>query len=550
MRIDALDSRPRLHKISTRSDTYLLFSLYLLSLGPSVLQASQDFPVGLLFTLFIKLTLIPPLVLAVAGIIRLVKRSKLRASRVHCFTDTIIGNMLTGAGLSQRQLKSLKAYRVPNPRQCAVQIVGFFRPQLIYTSGFELLCRYDPKNAVSIVAHEAAHLRNRDTVLLGMLSVAGCAALSNQLAFGYYSSPMAFGGLLLVVVFFAYSFRRREYIADAVAVNASENRIEYVIGLFKGSSHHSGFGHPTSRDRIAALYRSSPILSTRWQLVVIGLALILFFWGQDLDIHDRAAGFFVQLAFSIVPVIVIISELGKGPRRKIPASKCDREELLANQLSVATLSGRSAWCAGFASEFAARVRRYQAEGMFDKAEALERDGRPLLTHCGCAATARILIRDVSVVQEDAENQCEGPNCLSARLRVGRRLQRWYSALYRESQGIVDLARSRWRAVTIASAALCAIWYLAVLMASGPRPTRSWVNLFGGFGTSGGVRVVGFDNEDVILTSAMWPRTEGQSAFSPSRSPVSRLRLPPGTDLIATSASVRRARKRGGKESWS
>jgi hypothetical protein len=442
--------------------------------------------------------------------------------------------MLEAANLPKKQLRALKAYIVPNPRLCAVQITGLFRSQLLYTSGFELHCRYQPRIAENIVTHEAAHLRMHDNFLIGMLIVASCAVATNQLFFGYYSNPNQFGGLVLLIVFFTYAFRRREYTADALAVNSLPSKVGYVTALFRSNLHTSSFGHPSAQSRIVALYAGSPVLSIRWQVVGIGLLVLFFYWQQPRSDGTESAvvaEFFGRLAFSILPFLVVTRELLKGPRRKLPAVKSDCVDEIRSPIKSprGCVISRD-WYRELARDCAGTIQALKEAGEEDEAEAT---GRKI----------RALLEQLNPSKEETLSEGETPNTMQQPVHVIGGTSRFRNrrsprVLANKGEMLVGYvaARSKMKlAISIVAAVILACGFnLAVLFGGGPRPIKSWPNVFGGFGSAPDLRIRGFQGQDAILEVGFWPR-DGRMIYSLLR-PVRTLSLKDGFELIATSGS--------------
>jgi hypothetical protein len=495
VRITALDQRLRRYRIPTAPDTLLLTCLYVVSIALSHEPVGADF----LWLLGLKLIFILPLVIATAALLRVLKRFRCRAQRVNHFRDCAVGKLLREAGVEGTRIERLRAYRIPNPRRCAVNITGFFKSQIVYTSGFELLCKYNPRSASNILFHEAAHLLRRDTLLLGMMIVAGCAVASNQLLLGTYSRWTRFWVPLAIAILFVFLFRRREYTADAIAINRLDSKAQYVVGLFVGDVYESGLWHPLPAARIAALYRGSPVLSISWLLLGLCSLFVLFYCTQPFAV-----------VFAILPLVAMVYELQKGVRPKVPATQSEHLGMsLSIAPSVGTGTTMSDWRRMFAADCLTQVRRYADDGDTDKAAAFAKQADVLLNQLGSDSFPQTLSESLSPVLDSevlgaasqTNESSSYPSDVANQLAIGSRRSR----PFRCRQALRRLGRQYQSVLLIAPFGACVlvVFYVGALrIVTGPLPVKQWSNvpckIVENRRTIPFERMISFRNDDLII----------------------------------------------------
>jgi hypothetical protein len=144
---------------------------------------------------------------------------------------------------------------------------------------------------------------------------------------GFVLVEAALGLPLSYVIYFKTLLRRREFLADAKAINVSETSREYVDILLGQSGPPEGGGgfHPSSDERAGAITFDSPVLSTSPFIVTMALFYVVLrtlpLLG-DLSPYPTAAErdafwstFFV---LNIMPLTVMVLEVVKGKKFKYP----------------------------------------------------------------------------------------------------------------------------------------------------------------------------------------------------------------------------------------
>jgi Zn-dependent protease with chaperone function len=231
---------------------------------------------------------------------------------------------------------------IPANWRLGARVLGGFRRRLVVTGKTCVAVAKEDPAALFVLRHELAHLKNRDTRLY-LVVVYGCliplAILAGLLQQdGSATRPGQITIILnLVMVFFVSTFllRRREYLADAVAVNASPSGDEYFDFLAQASPSESGWFHPSPARRLEALRRKSPVLSLSVPFLLlcastVGAALAniqssyvaAYVARRPLPeaFQQRNLCFF----FTIVPILAMFFEVAKDFRRKIPADSSAR----------------------------------------------------------------------------------------------------------------------------------------------------------------------------------------------------------------------------------
>jgi Zn-dependent protease with chaperone function len=160
-------------------------------------------------------------------------------------------------------------YCAPTALQATAFTLGGFRPKLVVTGRLCIAASTFPQETRLILRHELAHLDNHDMWLWQVL-ICGVVMAIPSLFIG--ADQLGFSGTRLVIrdllglpigfYLLLLCFRRREFMADAIAVNHTEDRTKYLNLLQKAQLHQKSWFHPSPADRIAAIQCDSPVLRT------------------------------------------------------------------------------------------------------------------------------------------------------------------------------------------------------------------------------------------------------------------------------------------------
>jgi hypothetical protein len=260
--VDATDRHGRIRSIRISSDNWLL--LYWLLVV--VLGSGGATPIVAFSALSLVLA-------SFIGVWHSLKLRRWHARRDDTFIDTPAGELW--AELLQEDVRRTRVrfYRVSDPRRVGVQLLGVFRPKLVYTTGLHLLAKRDSGAASAILAHEIGHIRNGDTLLHLILSLFLCGTVWNFLSLGFVYAPLSWTGLLPASAAIIYLFWRREYLADAQALSYPVIPSEYVASLLSSRHRHGGFAHPSTKQRFLAAYGGSPVLRADPFLILVTIIL-------------------------------------------------------------------------------------------------------------------------------------------------------------------------------------------------------------------------------------------------------------------------------------
>jgi Zn-dependent protease with chaperone function len=237
-------------------------------------------------------------------------------------------------GISQFTLSGNKTiYCVPRAAEATAFTLGGFGPKLVVTGRLCVAALSSPEEAQLVLRHELVHLGNRDMWLWQMLISAGVVAIPSllqdpdrfliepveaikTLIMNVLAIPTAFASLL-------WLFRRREFLADAIALNHTDDRNRYLQLLKNAQLHRKSWFHPSPTDRIAALQCDCPVLRTNLPvlLMVASAFVACAFYAIRLsrgkiDLSVIAATVFGGLVF----LAAFAVEIAKGPFRKTPLS--------------------------------------------------------------------------------------------------------------------------------------------------------------------------------------------------------------------------------------
>ncbi len=230
-----------------------------------------------------------------------------------------------------------RVYWVPTELRVGARVLGWVFPMLVISAGFAVLLDKGDTRARPLLAHELAHLRNGDTLLFTLLTIIAfnlCLTVAsptnvwtnvwlatsidvNQLnpieRWGGWAAGMLIGAAVQLAVFFWW-LRRREFYADALAVNAVLDASAYSRLLQDPTTQHSMWLHPPAQKRLDALTKSSPVLRASTLELILATLFVFGAW------HRYGAGNVFLWAQFVAIVLLILS---KGFSRKRPASRTE-----------------------------------------------------------------------------------------------------------------------------------------------------------------------------------------------------------------------------------
>jgi hypothetical protein len=213
-----------------------------------------------------------------------------------------------------------RVFWIPGLHRGAAWVLGGFRRKLILTGGLCVSAERSPQIAEMIIRHELAHLDNKDTRAAAILTWIGLFGLN----LFFYPVPDVAVGATVIVIISIFLLQRREYLADAHAINGSPDTDGYLRLIVAQSWRHGGWFHPTADERANALLRDSPVLRANAMMLVLASLLALGGWGavQQIfrapDRYQLGGLLILRLCIFAVPVLAFCSELAKGFGRKIP----------------------------------------------------------------------------------------------------------------------------------------------------------------------------------------------------------------------------------------
>lgn len=313
MRIRAFNRAGRLREVSTASDNLFLVGILvtpLFALGSSLDQVLVS---GAL--LFI---LVGPLIIGLAfGY----KKYWLRRIGARKPDDLNLGRVFAQiTGVAERcQLPQIVIYWAPAILSVGARVFGVFRRTIAITGGLFVLGMRSPEQSEAIIAHEVAHLRNWDSRIYLFPALLTTTYLTNLFMGAFVEHPWAAIDLPVDLLLIAYFLKRREMIADSVALNLISDRGIYLAVLLSPRVTH-GFPltHPGRMTRCRALLHSSPVLKASPGFIV----LMLFWMAATLVDPHNVLNIIFRFLF-LVPAL--IRELSKGFDRKTPASLGETE---------------------------------------------------------------------------------------------------------------------------------------------------------------------------------------------------------------------------------
>jgi Zn-dependent protease with chaperone function len=174
--------------------------------------------------------------------------------------------------------QNARIYLVPTARQASAFVLGGLFPRLVVTGRLAVAASISPAPTEIIVRHELAHIANRDT-RMWLLYVMLWPQLLLSLILGADSiqarlHPISFvlstfASVAIGIGFTLFLFRRREYLADGLALNSTKDRDLYLRLLSGGAASDRSWFHPSREDRVAAMKHDSPVLRTNVLMILI-----------------------------------------------------------------------------------------------------------------------------------------------------------------------------------------------------------------------------------------------------------------------------------------
>jgi Zn-dependent protease with chaperone function len=214
-----------------------------------------------------------------------------------------------------------RVYWISGRRSGAAWVLGGFRRKLVLTGGLCVTAEHGSQIAEMIIRHELAHLDNKDTRAAAILvwSVLLCSNL-----FFHPTLDVAIGSMVMVFISI-FLLQRREYFADARAINATSDSGSYLKLLAAQSTQHGGWFHPASDERARALLRDSPVLRANIMVLALTLVLALACCGgilQNVIFPQRYdLGYLLLIGLCMLGILLaaFCTEVAKGFGRKVPS---------------------------------------------------------------------------------------------------------------------------------------------------------------------------------------------------------------------------------------
>jgi hypothetical protein len=215
-------------------------------------------------------------------------------------------------------LNRVSVYWVSRNFTVGARVFGVLRKKIVLTGGLCVLAKRSNAQSGSIIAHEIAHLRNGDTGLFLLISLLVTTSLTNLFTGALVEHPYAAFGTFLLVPLIIYLLRRREFIADCLAINALHDPGVYLgLLLSPSTSHGIRWPHPSAATRCRGVLHSSPILKTSpWFILAALTFMIALFQNRGVRLDPTS-----QILFGLpLPGLAILFELSKGFSSKRPAA--------------------------------------------------------------------------------------------------------------------------------------------------------------------------------------------------------------------------------------
>ncbi|HYK37354.1 M48 family metalloprotease [Alloacidobacterium sp.] len=327
-------SRKSVQNIKISSDNLILLGIFI----PALLFEMPSSLISALIAL-----------LFVCLITELFSKSRMARLGVHTLTDTQAPKLLSmlceeSSAMAIAKYSSsakTKVYCAPTALQATAFTLGGFRPKLVVTGRLCVAAKEFPDETRMILRHELAHLDNHDmwlwqfliSTLLGIVLVPIWVLLSDSEEAAVVTAVFKPQVILISLYLLLLCFRRREFLADAIAVNHTEDRIGYLRLLEKGRFHRKSWFHPSPADRIAAIQSDNPVLRTNMAMLLVIVVTLsgvvadvkVSRNGQEPDSSEFISLIIALLVAAVVFLAAFAVEVRKGPRRKIPLTCADSD---------------------------------------------------------------------------------------------------------------------------------------------------------------------------------------------------------------------------------
>jgi len=223
--------------------------------------------------------------------------------------ESLIARVGVELGLTRR----LVVYRAGGDGHIGARVVHRVRqPMLVVSDGLIRLARSHSMEADAVIRHELAHICNRDYRFYVVLTLL-CLTFTERAVF----LPFAYGFAIMMIapwwIIIVLLIRRREYLADTIALKTAADAHAYVRILAAAADTPAGLFHPTRSQRMRAMIDSSPMLRTNPLVLATHCGVLLMI---------------AQAVIALVPLLIILAfwparaallEVLKGWRRKRPA---------------------------------------------------------------------------------------------------------------------------------------------------------------------------------------------------------------------------------------
>jgi hypothetical protein len=245
---------------------------------------NQSFIAGVADMVLIVLLLLMPCWLLLESIARL-RLFRLGARRLRESEAPAVFKIIAteSPGIFRRTFTTAHNARVYIMRRNArvtAMVLGGFMPKIVVSAGFCVVAERQPLVAGMILRHEMAHVRAGDTRLYAyrfLLTVsiagAGIMLIAGLLRGNWVAGFLGLVNVLYLSFLFTELLSRREYIADAMALNHTSSVDEYQKILLQPNVIHGGAYHPSAAARVRALRERSPVLRTSVALVILSVLL-------------------------------------------------------------------------------------------------------------------------------------------------------------------------------------------------------------------------------------------------------------------------------------
>jgi TonB family protein len=261
---------------------------------------------------------------------------------------SVLGTAVAMIGLSKK--RTPEVFWIPSNFRVAARVYGGFRSKLLVTGGLYAAVAKSRPEALCIVRHELAHIRNRDTRFY-IIVMAFCI-LPLFLFVGIPDALLGIVSLVAVFLITVFLLRRREFIADAMAVNASESAEVYKQFLTLAAAGESSLFHPSVASRVRALSKNSRVLSfslafgtlvVLWTFAAMEQFFLLMRSRNDIQVGGVLTRFIFFVA-SVFSFLAVVFEFAKGFRRKIPAEEAQLEiKCNSRNVWIAAICLMNAW---------------------------------------------------------------------------------------------------------------------------------------------------------------------------------------------------------------